>query len=104
MPVPREWWETALRTGTPARSEYVELLFRLRGELLKVGSLAPQVGIPELVALAFIDDSTDNNPRFGRAGGERTPEEYLAAAREVLANDPAVARFGASLAQVIDHD
>jgi hypothetical protein len=98
MPVPRMWWENALETAELPRHDYLELLRDLRDELHKASPLADKVGIPELLALAFVDKSP-SRPRFGTVSSRETPEQYLAAARKLLASDPALASWAAQVSE-----
>ncbi len=98
MDVPRSWWEHALQTGNVPAS-YVHILQDLHEELLKTFKSTEDIGFGLLVALAFIDDDTDQQkPKFGTVDSECSIEQYLAKAKAKLAKRPELGLLG----QVID--
>ena len=94
MPVPRSWWEQALKTGDIRN--WATLLFELQMELSKSLGLHEKLNPDLLVALAFIDDDEPQNPsgRFEDTASKYTPEEYIAKAKQVLAMRPELAQVG----------
>ena len=86
MGVPRSWWERALEEKTVHES-HVDLLHDLYEELQKAPGMADW-NFDLLVALAFVD------PQSGAPIHERTIEEYLNKASEILTDHPELERLG----------
>jgi hypothetical protein len=89
MPVPRSWWEHALKTGS-VQSTHASLLHDLQMELSKLADLREQLSSGLLVALAFMDDRAPGVPsdRFGDVNSQHTLNDYLTKAKEILAERP----------------
>ena len=94
MPVPRSWWEQALKTGDV--SNWATLLCELQMELSKSLDFHEELSPDLLVALAFIDDdeSLTLSDRFGDTANKHTPDEYFTRAKKVLAKRPELAQVG----------
>jgi hypothetical protein len=94
MPVPRSWWEQALKTGDVRN--WAALLCELQMELSKSLDLHEELSPDLLVALAFIDDDEPQNPsgRFDDISSKHKPDEYFARAKSVLAKHPELAQVG----------
>ena len=58
MPVPRSWWEEAMKTGR-VQSTHAQVLHNLRMELSKVANLRDRLSSGVMVALAFMDVDTE---------------------------------------------
>jgi hypothetical protein len=95
MPVPRSWWEHALRTGRVGDT-HASVLHDLRMELSKVVGPRDQLSSVLLVALAFIDEDIAGvvSDRFSDVNGRHTFDDYLTKAKEVLAERPELAELG----------
>jgi hypothetical protein len=95
MPVPRSWWEHALRSGH-VNDTYASVLRDLRTELSKMVDLRDKLSSGLLVALAFIDNDVPGvlTDRFGDVDSQHTFDDYLARAKEVLAERPELAQLG----------
>lgn len=100
MPVPRSWWERALETGH-VPDTFATLLTELQQELTAALDPDEPLNPGLLVALAFIDyDGTESlSGCFAHFGSRHTPDEYLARAREILAERPDLAHLGAMIEQ-----
>jgi len=92
MPVPRSWWERALKTG-----QVDETHASVLRECLAALSSAVEPGVDLtyelLVALAFVEEpfnESGSNP----TNRQTTVEDYLIEARKVLAERPDLARLG----------
>ena len=94
MPVPRSWWEQALKTGDVRN--WATLLCELQLELSKSLDLHEELSLDLLVALAFIDDDEPQNSsgRFDDTASKYKPDEYFAMAKKVLAKRPELAQVG----------
>jgi len=95
MPVPRSWWEHALRSGH-VDDIHASVLHDLRMELSKVLDLRDKLSSSLLVALAFIDNDIPGvlSNRFGDVHSQHTFDDYLTRAKEVLAERPELAQLG----------
>jgi len=95
MPVPRSWWEQALKIEHVA-STRAALLTDLQTELSTAVDTAELLNPSLLVALAFIDDERAGNLSdcFGDIGSQYTPDEYLAKIKEMLAERPDLVQLG----------
>ena len=92
MPVPRSWWEHALRSGH-VDDTITSILRDLRMELSKLVDFGEPVSYGLLVALAF----TDENPTESGLDGmnsQITVNDYLIKAKKVLAERPELAQLG----------
>jgi hypothetical protein len=100
MPVPRSWWESSLERGVVG-STWAAILCDLQKELSAALNPDEPLSLKLLVALAFIDDDRAENPagRFGDFGSRHTPDEYLARAKEILAERPDLAQLEAMIEQ-----
>jgi len=95
MPVPRSWWEEAMKTGR-VHSNHAQVLHNLRIELSKVANLRDKLSSAVLVALAFMDGDTEGviGGRFGQVDSQYSLDDYLAKAEKVLAERPELAMLG----------
>jgi hypothetical protein len=95
MPVPRSWWEHALRSGY-VDDIHASVLRHLRMELSKVVDLRDKLSSGLLVALAFIDGDMSRVPsdRFGDVDSRHSFDEYLTRAKKVLAERQELAQLG----------
>ena len=95
MPVPRSWWENALKTGS-VDSTYVRLLQDAQTELSKLTDLPFQITSGLLVALAFINDDEDYYGNRLSGGDDKMDiiEDYLKKASKVLIERPEIALLG----------
>lgn len=103
MYVPRGWWERALQTGRIDRS-HASVLRELKPYIDKVPDLSAFKDFSLLVALAFIDDEPDNNPRWGRPDSPYSPVEYLAKAQEILILRPELLKIGEMIVDCIGNE
>jgi hypothetical protein len=92
MPVPRSWWERALKTGRVDETDASVLR-----ESLAALSSAVEPGVDLncglLVALAFVEEAF-NGSGSNTTNRPTTVEDYLIEARKVLAERPDLARLG----------
>ena len=97
MPVPRSWWEQALKTGDVRN--WAAILCDLQIELSESLELHEQLSPGLLVALAFIDDDEARDPsgHFDDIASKHTPDEYFTRAKKVLAKRPDLAHVGSLL-------
>ena len=95
MPVPRSWWENALKTGRVDRT-HARVLQDAQTELSKLTDLPFQISSGLLVALAFINDDEDDygNRSFGGDDKRDIIEDYLSKASKVLIERPEIAWLG----------
>jgi hypothetical protein len=95
MPVPRSWWEDALRTGHIDET-HASILHKIQIELSKVADLRDELSTELLVALAFTDtDAPGFQPdSFRDVDAQYTFRDYLDRAKEVLAEHPELAQLG----------
>ncbi|HSM74026.1 MAG TPA: hypothetical protein VK852_05300 [Desulfobacterales bacterium] len=92
MPVPRSWWEDALKTGRVDETHASVLRESLAALSSAVGP-GEDLNCGLLVALAFVEEP------FNESGSNipssiTTVEDYLIEARKVLAERPDLARLG----------
>jgi hypothetical protein len=92
MPVPRSWWEDALKTGRVDETHASVLRESLAALSSAVGP-EEDLNCGLLVALAFVEDPFDD---LGSSAMNRPSmvEDYLIEARKVLAERPDLARLG----------
>jgi len=92
MPVPRSWWERALKTG-----QVDETHASVLRECLAALSSAVEPGVDLtyelLVALAFLEEPSNESGSID-TNSQTTVEGYLIEARKVLAERPDLARLG----------
>ena len=102
MPVPRSWWEQALKTGDVRN--WAALLFELQMELSKSLDLHEELSPDLLVALAFIDDDEQGKPseRFDDTESKYAPYEYFERAKTILAKRPELAQVGELIEKASD--
>ena len=94
MPVPRSWWEMALKKSN-ILSNYASILRDLRKELMQVPGLPEDIDFGLLVALAFADDDNDKREsKFGYNDSPYSLEEYLDKAKEILIARPELGGLG----------
>jgi hypothetical protein len=92
MPVPRSWWEDALKTGRVDETHASVLRESLAALSSAVGP-GEDLNCGLLVALAFVEEA------FHKSGSNipnssTTVEDYLIEAKKVLAERPDLARLG----------
>jgi hypothetical protein len=92
MPVPRSWWERALRTGY-VDDTHASVLRELMVELSNLADLRGVITSGLLVALAFVQEDSAGS-RSHTIKGETTVEDYLIKAEKVLAERPDLAQLG----------
>ncbi len=80
MNVPRSWWEKALDTGEISDA-YINILINARNELFKIIKSPESINLGFLIALAFTEQ-----PEGNRETRDKSVEDYLASAKEILAN------------------
>lgn len=97
MRVPRSWWEPYLRRGKPRR-DHVGVLRVLFNDLKKCPELQERINYSLLVAIAFLDD--ESRPSFSVQPNQQSVEEYVAAAKKLLAERPDVRRLGEVVTRV----
>jgi len=103
MPVPRSWWEQALQTGDVRN--WAPVISDLQLELSKSIDSPEQLSASLLVALAFIDDDSQQSfGRFDSMASNYPPDEYFARAEMVLAKRPELARVGELIEKAIDRE
>jgi len=102
MPVPRSWWEQALKTGDVRN--WAEILCELQMELSKSLDLHEQLTPALLVALAFIDDDEQGKPseRFDDTESKYAPHEYFERAKTLLAKRPELTQVGELIEKASD--
>ena len=95
MPVPRSWWEEAIKTGK-VQDTHAQVLHNLRMELSKVANLRDRLSSGALVALAFMDVKTEAVLRgcFGQVDSQYSLDDYLIKAEKVLAERPDLVELG----------
>lgn len=91
LPVPRSWWEQALRSGS-VDDALAAMLNDLRVVLSDAAGLGEVVRSGLLVALPFAEGASTPEPNDTASG--TTVGEYLARAKRVLAERPDLARLG----------
>jgi len=89
MPVPRSWWEHALKTGQVDET-HASVLRECLAALVNAVDFDLNYGL--LVALAFVEEPL-NEPGSNTANGKITVEGYLVKAKRVLAERPDLARL-----------
>jgi hypothetical protein len=90
MPVPRSWWERALKTGQVDQT-HASVLRECLAALANAVDFDLNYGL--LVALAFVEEPL-NEPGSNTPNRPTTVEGYLIEARNVLAERPDLARLG----------
>jgi hypothetical protein len=91
MPVPRSWWERALKTGQVDETHASVLRECLAALSSAVDFEDLNCGL--LVALAFVEEPF-NEPDSNTPNSKTTVEGYLVKAKRVLAERPDLARLG----------
>jgi hypothetical protein len=102
MPVPRSWWQHFLIKQVLPNEGILGMMRDLLDELKQLPELADRVDCARLVALAFLDESTNADPPFAQVKNVYSPEEYLAQADKVLAQRPELKGLGERLATAIE--
>lgn len=102
MPVPRSWWQDALKKGELPNEGVLGMARNLLDELKRLPELAKRLDYARLVALAFVDELTNAEPPFGGTNDVHAPEDYLAQADKVLVQRPELEELGKRLAVAID--
>jgi hypothetical protein len=92
MPVPRFWWEHALKTGRVDETHASVLRESLAALSSAVGP-GEDLNCGLLVALAFLEEAFDESGSSA-TNRQTTVEGYLIEARKVLAERPDLARLG----------
>ena len=92
MPVPRSWWEDALKTGRVDET-HVSVLRESPAALSSAVGPGEDLNCGLLVALAFVEEAF-NGSGSNIPNRQTTVEGYLIEARKVLAERPDLARLG----------
>ncbi|MFO7685508.1 MAG: hypothetical protein R6V60_05405, partial [Desulfobacterales bacterium] len=92
MPVPRSWWESALKIGRVDKTHALVLRESLAALSSAVGP-GKDLSCGLLVALAFVEEPF-NDSGSNDTKSQTTVESYLIEARKVLAERPDLARLG----------
>ena len=92
MPVPRSWWEDALKTGQVDENQASVLRESLAALSSAVGS-GEELNCGLLVALAFVEEPFNGSGSNDR-NSQTTVEGYLIEARKLLEERPELARLG----------
>jgi hypothetical protein len=92
MPVPRSWWEDALKTGQVDENHASALRESLAALSRTVGP-GEDLSRGLLVALAFVEELL-NESGSNTTNRQPTVEDYLIEARKVLTERPDLARLG----------
>jgi hypothetical protein len=92
MPVPRSWWEDALKTGRVDKTHASVLRESLAALSSAVGP-GEDLNCGLLVALAFVEEAFNGSGSNTKCR-PATVEGYLIEARKVLAERPDLARLG----------
>jgi hypothetical protein len=92
MPVPRSWWEHALKTGHVEETHASFLRKSLAALSCEVGP-GENLNCGLLVALAFSEEPSNESGLID-TNSQTTVEGYLIKARKVLAERPDLARLG----------
>jgi hypothetical protein len=92
MPVPRSWWESALKTGRVDKTHASVLRESLAALSSAVGP-GEDLNCGLLMALAFVEEPF-NESGSSATNSQTTVEDYLLEARKVLAERPDLARLG----------
>jgi hypothetical protein len=93
MPVPRSWWEHALKTGRVDETHASVLRESLAALSSAVGP-GEDFNCGLLVALSFVEESLSNESGSNDTISQTKVEGYLEKARKVLAERPDLARLG----------
>jgi len=93
MPVPRSWWENAIKTGKIADS-HISLLQDLQKRFLGLPRFSDWSDIGLLISLGFADDDIDDKElKFGMVDSSHRLEEYLFKAKEILTKHPELSKL-----------
>jgi hypothetical protein len=92
MPVPRSWWESALKTGRVDKTHASVLRESLAALSTAVGP-GVDLNCGLLVALAFVEKGF-NESGSSATNSHTTVEDYLIKARKVLTELPDLAQLG----------
>jgi hypothetical protein len=92
MPVPRSWWEDALKTGQVDETHASVLRESLAALSSAVGP-GEDLNCGLLVALAFVEEPSNESGSIN-TNSQTTVEGYLIKARKVLAERPDLTRLG----------
>jgi hypothetical protein len=92
MPVPRSWWEDALKTGQVDET-HASVLRESLAALSSALGPGENLNCGLLVALAFVEESL-NESGSNATNRQTTVAGYLIEARKVLAERPDLARLG----------
>jgi hypothetical protein len=102
MPLPRSWWQDALKEEDLPGEGILGMTRDLHNELKKLPELTDSVDYARLVALSFVDEATNAQPPLGQDDNVYVPEDYLAHADRVLAQRPELKRLGERIATAIE--
>jgi hypothetical protein len=92
MPVPRSWWEDALKTGQVDET-HVSVLRESLAALSSAVGPGVDLNCGLLVALAFVEEPF-NDSGSNDTNSQTTVESYLFEARKVLVESPDLVRLG----------
>jgi hypothetical protein len=92
MPVPRSWWEHALKTGR-INETHASVLRESLAALSSAVGPGEDLNCGLLVALAFVEEPF-NDSGSNTKNRQTTVEGYLVEARKVLAERPDLVRLG----------
>jgi hypothetical protein len=92
MPVPRSWWERALKTGQVDET-HASVLRECLAALSSAVGPGEDLNYGLLVALAFVEEPL-NESGSNTPNSKITIEGYLIKARKLLADRPDLARLG----------
>jgi hypothetical protein len=92
MPVPRSWWEDALKTGQVDET-HVSVLRESLAALSSAVGPGVDLSCGLLVALAFVEEPF-NDSGSNDTNSQTTVESYLFEARKVLVESPDLVRLG----------
>ncbi len=97
MPVPRQWWEEALRLGCKPRRDFISILHDSYRELQHLPELAGKIDYASLLAIAFIEDI----PGPAVTYVEWPPEKYLLKAKEILSRRSELRALGETVGRAV---
>jgi hypothetical protein len=96
MDVPRSWWKEALEENSLPSKSQINIIRDLRTELLKIAGQTEQIDYGLLVALAFMDDESQDagHDRFNNVRSQYSFDEYFTNAGKVLAERSDLVQLG----------
>jgi hypothetical protein len=97
MPVPRSWWEHALKTGH-VEETHASFLRKSLAALSSAVGPGEDINCGLLVALAFSEEPSNESGLID-TNSQTTVEGYLIEARKVVAERPDLTRLGRLIAE-----